>query len=179
MRTHIIDGHQSEPYQQHQNPVERHIQDIKRYANYVLNGSGAPAESWVYVIRYVVYIMNRTASNNLNWRTPYEKLHGQTPDISIMTKFRFWEPVLVHNHITSFPSTSDKILVRFVGFSESVGNAGCYTVWNEETGQPLHRSLLERLDDHKMELYDIKPFPPLPLPGENDDDDKAESVCRR
>ena len=37
MRTYIIDGHQSEPYQQQQNPVERHIQDIKRYANYVYN----------------------------------------------------------------------------------------------------------------------------------------------
>ena len=59
-----------------------------------------------------------------------------------MTKFLFWEPVLVHNHITSYPSTADKILVRFIGFGDTVGNAGCYKVYNPETGQVLYRSLL-------------------------------------
>ena len=43
----IIDAHQSEPYQQQQNPVELSILDIKRYANYVYNYSSAPPESWV------------------------------------------------------------------------------------------------------------------------------------
>jgi hypothetical protein len=47
LRKYIIDAHQSEPYQQQQNLVERSIQDIKRYANYVYNYSGAPPESWV------------------------------------------------------------------------------------------------------------------------------------
>ena len=35
LRKYMIDAHQSEPYQQQQNPVERSTQDIKRYANYV------------------------------------------------------------------------------------------------------------------------------------------------
>ena len=169
LRKYIIDAHQSEPYHQNQNPVERHIQDVKRYANYVLTYSGAPGESWVLVIRYVIYIMNRTARNVLAWRTPYEKLHGQTPDISIMTKFQFWEPVLIYNHETSFPSTANKILVRFVGFSETVGNAGCYMVWNENTGQVLHRSLLFRTDKRQREIHGVTPFPPRPDSGEPDD----------
>ena len=54
-----------------------------------------------------------------------------------MTQFQLWEPVLFHNHLTTFPSTSTKILVRFVGFSDSVGNAGCYKVYNEATVRPL------------------------------------------
>jgi len=33
LRRYIIDAHQSEPYQQQQNPVERFVQDIKQYAN--------------------------------------------------------------------------------------------------------------------------------------------------
>jgi len=131
LRRYMIDAHQSEPYQQQQNPVERSIQDIKRYANYVADYSGAPPEAWVLIVHYVMYIMNRTARSVLNHRTPYEKLYGQTPDISVMTQFQFWEPVLIHNHLTTFPSTSSKILVRFVGFSDSVGNAGCYKVYNE------------------------------------------------
>ena len=56
----IINAHQSEPYQQQQNPVESFVQDVKRYANYVYDYSGAPPESWVLIIHYVTYIMNRT-----------------------------------------------------------------------------------------------------------------------
>jgi hypothetical protein len=36
LRKYTIDAHQSEPYQQQQNPIERFVQDVKRYANYVL-----------------------------------------------------------------------------------------------------------------------------------------------
>ena len=115
LRKYAIDAHQSEPYQQQQNPIERFVQDVKRYANYVYDYSDAPPESWVLIVHYVTYIMNRTARSVLNHRTPYEKLYGQTPDISILTKFQFWEPVLIHDHLSSFPSTSTKILVRFVG----------------------------------------------------------------
>jgi len=88
-----------------------------------------------------MYSMNRTTHSVLNHRTPYEKLYGQTPDISVMTQFQFWEPVLIHNHLTTFPSTSTKILVRFVGFFDSVGNAGCYKVYNEATSQTLKQGI--------------------------------------
>ena len=179
LRRYIIDAHQSEPYQQQQNPVERFVQDIKRYANYVHTYSGAPPESWVHIVHFVMYVMNRSARSTLNYRTPYEKLYGQTPDISIMTKFLFWEPVLVHNHVTSYPSTADKILVRFIGFADTVGNAGCYKVYNPETGQVLYRSLLERLDDRLCEIYNVKPFQPLHANGENDDVPVGELVKSR
>ena len=168
LRKYMIDAHQSEPYQQQQNPVERSIQDIKRYANYVADYSGAPPESWVLIVHYVMYIMNGTARSVLNHRTPYERLYGQTPDISVMTQFQFWEPVLIHNHLTTFPSTSSKILVRFVGFSDSVGNAGCYKVYNEATGQTLSRALLFLLDERLYEKYGVEPFPSRPS-GEPDD----------
>ncbi|KAL7527097.1 hypothetical protein ACHAXR_001802, partial [Thalassiosira sp. AJA248-18] len=112
--------------------------------------------------------MNRTARSVLNHRTPYEKLYGQTPDISVMTQFQFWEPVLIHNHLVTFPSTSTKILVRFVGFSDSVGNAGCYKVYNEATGQTLSRALLFRLDERLYEKYEVEPYPSRPN-GEPDD----------
>jgi len=96
--------------------------------------------------------MNRTARSVLNHRTPYEKLYGQTPDISVMTQFQFWEPVLIHNHLTIFPSTSSKILVRFVGFSDSVGNAGCYKVYNEATGKTLSRALLALMNAYMKSM---------------------------
>ena len=49
LRKYAIDAHQSEPYQQQQNPIERFVQDVKRYANYVYDHSDAPPESWVLI----------------------------------------------------------------------------------------------------------------------------------
>lgn len=69
LRRYIIDAHQSEPYQQQQNPVKRFVQDIKRYANYVHTYSGAPPESWVHIVHFVMYVMNRSARSTLNYRT--------------------------------------------------------------------------------------------------------------
>jgi len=82
-----------------------------------------------------------------------------------MTQFQLWEPVLFHNHLTTFPSTSTKILVRFVGFSDSVGNAGCYKVYNEATGQTLSRALLFRLGERLYEKYGVEPYPSRPSVG--------------
>ena len=87
--------------------------------------------------------------------------------------------MLVHNDVTSYPSTADKILVRFIGFANTVGNAGCYKVYNPETGQVLYRSLLERLDDRLCEVHGVKPFQPLHANGENDDVPVGELVKSR
>lgn len=91
-----------------------------------MNWSDAPLESWYQAFEYVTFIMNRTAKELLNWRTPVEALTGQTPDISMLTHFTFWEPVFIGNYQGSgknFPSESNEIIVRFVGYSEDVGQA--------------------------------------------------------
>ena len=79
-------------------------------------------------------------------------------------------------YYTSFPGTAEKILVRFLGFSDNVGNAGCYKVYNEATGQVLHRALLERLDDRLCKVYNVEPFQPMHANGENDDVPVAEVI---
>jgi len=124
LRHYLIKDWQSEPHHQNQNYSERAYQDVKRYTNWVLNTSGAPPEAWMLAVKYVVFTWNRTARATLGWRTPYEALCGQTPDISLLMHFRFWEKVLIKNYQTGgsrFPSQSNEIAVRFVGYSESVG----------------------------------------------------------
>jgi len=37
--------------------------------------------------------MNHLATEQLSYCTPMEALTGQTPDISLMLSFYFWEPV--------------------------------------------------------------------------------------
>jgi len=168
LRSYMIDDWQSEPHQQQQNFAERIYQDVKRYANWVLNWSGAPPQAWLWAFQYCAYIMNRTARETLNWRTPYEALSGQTPDISVMMKFVFWEICYIANYqepgSSSFPSESNEIAVRMIGFSESVGHSVTYKVWNEETQQVLIRSGLRKVTRGSDVNNRITPAPP-PAPG--------------
>jgi len=82
-----IKDRQSEPHQQNQNPAERRYKDVKFNAQRVMNLSGAPPSTWLLCLEYVCFVMNRMALRSLDWRTPYEKLLGHTPDISMIYRF--------------------------------------------------------------------------------------------
>ena len=96
----------SEPHNQHQNKAERRWGVIKPLVNLVLKRTGAPAYTWLLVLLYVIYILNRTATPSLGWKTPLEVLDGDTPDISAILQYQFWEPVYyqVNESDISFPS---------------------------------------------------------------------------
>ena len=122
---------------------------MKKFANWVLNWSDAPPEAWYLVFEYVAFIMNRTAKEKLGWRTPVEALTGNTPDVSILLHFTFWEPVFIKNYDGSgkcFPSESNEIIVCFAGFSETVGHSMTFKVINESTKQVLYRSCLRKIN---------------------------------
>jgi len=150
LRIYVIKDRQSEPHFQHQNYAERGYQEVKKHTNWVLNYSGCPLEAWVHVIDYVLFIMNRTARKSLGWRTPYEALYGQTPDISILLHFEFWEKCLIKNYQSNgsnFPSQSNQIEVRFLGYAENVGHSMTFKVYNELTKTVLYRSVVKKVQD--------------------------------
>ena len=62
---------QSESHKQNQNPGECHIQEIKGTTRTVLDGSGAPSQSWLLFMVYVVSIPNFMARLYLSWITPH------------------------------------------------------------------------------------------------------------
>ena len=143
LRTLHISDWTSEAYFHHQNIVERYIQEVKKLTKRVINWSGCPPEMGLHVIQYVAFVWNRTARQKLGWRTPYEALTGQTPDISLILLYRFWQRLYIKNHRrmgTGFPSGTDEILVHFIGFSENVGHSMTFKVWCPATGKVLHRS---------------------------------------
>ena len=111
---------QSEPTKQHQHTTERFIQEAKKYANWIRNTSGAPPEAMFHILKYVCFVWNRTARKLLGWRTPCEALTGQTPDVSMLLTFRFWQGCYIKNYQepgTGFPSQSNEIFVNFLGFA--------------------------------------------------------------
>eukprot|EP00934_Nitzschia_sp_Nitz4_P005425 Nitzschia sp. Nitz4//scaffold477_size5520//688//1308//NITZ4_009220-RA/size5520-exonerate_protein2genome-gene-0.6-mRNA-1//-1//CDS//3329552725//5415//frame0 len=132
----------SEAHYQHQNHAERRYRDLKTTTNLVFNLTGAPPECWLFSLQYVAYILNHTATRSIGWRTPLEKLTGVTPDISAITRFRFWEPAYFTTHDPSFPSDPNELLGRFLGFVTHVGHALTFHVLNVTSGRFLQRSQL-------------------------------------
>ena len=114
--------------------------------NQVLNMTGAPAFCWLLCLQYVIFIMNRTALESLNWRTPIESLTGSTPDISMITRFKFWDDEYIKRDESQgkcFPSKSNEIKAKFVGFSESVGHSMTYKILTLDTNKILHHSCIK------------------------------------
>lgn len=93
LRQLCIEDLQSEPGYQHQNNAEQQWGVIKDQVILVLKRTGSPATTCFLAFLYVCYILNRTATLSLNWRTPLEVFYGETPDISPIMQYQFWEAV--------------------------------------------------------------------------------------
>src|SRR6056300_1274005 len=84
----------TEAYHPHQNPAEtRAISFLKRAGKSLIAMSGAPAEVWLFALKYVARVHNWTSHESLKWKTPHEKRHGVQPDISPLLAYRFFQPV--------------------------------------------------------------------------------------
>jgi hypothetical protein len=137
-RTFGIQKHSSEPYYQHQNKVERRIQDIKHRT---LN---APERFWDYACEYITELINHYATRWLDWRTPYESLHGEIPDISVFCYF-FYEPIYYMDPSVKFPQ-HNMLPGRFLGIARTTGDSFTFIVVQEDrlTGHMLHRSVIHK-----------------------------------
>ena len=89
---------------------------------------------------------NLIARKSINWRTPYEILHGSTPDISSYVIFKFWEPVYYTDLNTPFPNNQERI-GRFMGIDEDHGDGLCFWIRTNETEHLLVRSYLRSAKD--------------------------------
>lgn len=61
-RTFGIQKRSLEPYYQHQNKVERRIQDIKCHETLLVNDYNTPEKFWDYACKYVTELINHTAA---------------------------------------------------------------------------------------------------------------------
>ena len=90
-------------------------------------------------------MLNRIACKSLGWRTPVEAAFGDTPDISDLLCFSFYEPVLYHDEGAKFPDSKEKP-GRFVGFAPNVGDALTFKILTADTNMIIHRSVVRPLD---------------------------------
>jgi hypothetical protein len=108
-REHGIQESFSEPKNPWQNPVEtRAIKWLGQTAMKLLDRTGAPDWLWLFALAYMALVNNWTADETLGWKTPHEKRHGYTPDISALLAFRFFEKIYYLDAEVSYPNSNEK-----------------------------------------------------------------------
>jgi hypothetical protein len=135
-----IRSHQSEPYSQWQNRAENTIGKLKARWKRRMARRRVPKKLWDFGLVYESEIMSRMASGH-DGRTAFERITGDTCDISEWADFEFYD--LVWYWDTPFTEDNPKI-GRWLGVSHRVGSALCYWILTDK-GKVLARSTVQHL----------------------------------
>ncbi len=103
-RQYAIQQLHTTPHNPQQNTAERKLAVVKGRVVLTLRLLNAPLVFWCYCMQWVLDCLNHTALRKLGWRTPFEKMFGNTPDIS-MFRYVFWEAVLYYDPMATFPKS--------------------------------------------------------------------------
>ena len=106
---------------------------------------GAPDNTWLLCIEYVLHLLNHLAHKSLNNQVPLTKMFGVTVDISAFLNFTFWQPVYYAAE-NKWPSESAEKSGRWVGIAPNVGDALTYTILTDDTNKLIFRSAVRARD---------------------------------
>ena len=76
--------------------------------------------------------------------TPYQYLHGVTPDISAYLQYTLWQPVLFLDHEAVWPATNERS-GRWLGVADNIGDALTFWVLDDQSKQVYARSVIKPL----------------------------------
>jgi hypothetical protein len=144
LRRYWVKDQFTEPYHENQNPFERAFSNHKAKIERVMIDTGCDPKAWFIAACHVADISNHTASETLNYRTPLEARDGETPDISALVQFKFWELVYCRKHSKyDFPNKAgNEALGRWLGRAIDYGDKMCYHILDVETQQIVVRSMV-------------------------------------
>ena len=151
-RLYMIKDCQSEPHYQHQNLIERCIQDVKRMSNNIMDRIGCPTKFWLLCTLFTISLLNHLV--NVNGAIPMSLITSQVTDISAFLTFHFWEEVFFEE------PDSSKRLGCWVGIAAKHGDALMYLVLSHDTEQVVVRSNVHHAKDPLFP--NIREHPPAP-----------------
>jgi len=141
-RDHVIRRTTTEPNHPWQNPAETQIiGNAKSFVRFLLDRTGAPPFLWLYALQYFAYIHNRTSNDLLDGQTPYFVRWGETPDISPLLSFTWYEPVYYLESTETFPSTRER-LGYWIGVADNVGDFLTYWILTADHQHVVARSVV-------------------------------------
>jgi hypothetical protein len=126
--------------------------------------SGAPKYTWLLALKYVANIMNMTAVQSLDWKTPLERLTNQVPDTSMAMLFQVYDKVYFKAPKGSIPSDTVKKKGYFVGFAHAVGHAMTFKVLDATTLKIINKSIIRQARE-QCNLHIDPDFSPTQTPA--------------
>ena len=143
MRKYMVKDSFTEPYHPNQNPAERAMARQKEKLVRLMIDTGCEPEAWYRAACHVADVTNVTADETLDYRTPAEKRDGQTPDITGLLQYEFWQLVMIRDPTSSFPDKGgNEKLARWLGRAQDYGDKMCYWVLDLDTKRLLVRSMI-------------------------------------
>ena len=122
-----------------------------------MNFYGCPPSAWLLCLQYVCVLLNYMPSPALDGLPPLQALTGQTPDISFLLDFSFWEPVYYRVNPSepsfNFPSTSNEKRGYWVGFSDNIGDKLTWKILTEDTNHLIFRSAVRSANNSTPNLH--------------------------
>ncbi|CAB9530120.1 unknown protein [Seminavis robusta] len=143
----------TQPYKPSQNRAEFGIGVCKGSVTKMMITTGCAPQAWAKAIQHAADLDRNTAKECLGWRTPIEKLTGQTPDISNLIKFKFWDVVLYHEPTHKFPGQAvggNERLGRWLGRALDHGDGMCSWILTLETEQLIVRYAVRKVEGENI-----------------------------
>ncbi len=146
----------TEPYIPWQNRAEGGIRELKRHIHRKMTSKRVPQRLWDFCPKWSCEIKNKTARNlyALEDRTPFEATIGETPDISSLLSFDFYDPVWYYDETAAFQAPKRQ-LGRWLGEAKDFGQAMCYWVLSD-TAKPIVHSTVQPIPKDKLTLAETQ-----------------------
>lgn len=132
----------TEPHHPWQNISEQGVGDLSRMVRRCMREFNAPLSRHGWCQKWCAEVRNHLESRKLKWRTPIEKLNGNTPDIS-QFRFHFWEPIWYHDPTVKTPRDTLR-KGRFLGIATSAGDSLTFYIETERPKSEGRREVLIR-----------------------------------
>ena len=166
-RNHCIDTKFTEPHTPWQNKAERGIGDLATMVRRCMREFNVPLSRHNHCQKWCTDIRNHLASRKLDWRTPHEKLTGETPDISVF-RFHFWELIEYYDPTVKQPHNG-WTTGRFLGIAWDSGDHMTYKIEPSDTN-PRNPQVLIRST--------IRPYQAPQVTESHQDSGEMESLNR-
>ena len=165
----------TEPHHPQQNPAELRVcRWLKEGIKILRMRTGAPRYVWLWAAKYLADIHNITADETLDWKTPWSKRKGETPDISAFLQFKFYERIYFLDPKMKFPETKERT-GYWLGVAHNVGDSLTYVILTADTRQIIERSVIRSAENPKTRNNTLK-FDPELEPNFEDTDEEIEEA---
>lgn len=144
------------PYSPWQNKAEASIRELKKKIRTMTRNKRSPRRLWCYCGELAAALRRLTASQlfDLQGRTPYEAVHGSTPDISLYALFSWYEPVFYLDPATTFPKER-KDIGFWLGVEESCSDIMAHRIL-KANGEVVIRKSVWALSKDDLALPEIQ-----------------------